>query len=154
MQLFSRQVSHLFQPNTKISRKSIGQRSALAIVCAAVVLSAALAPGLAVPDLAVLPEGAEAATLKLADPMDGIRAQIVFSDRTRINPEAFNFKREREIADDTAKLLKLAIALKAEIENNPDAEPSAEALAKAKQIEKLAKNVKSRMRTNPVLERP
>lgn len=70
------------------------------------------------------------------------------------SPEAFNLMREKAIANDSQKLLKLAIALKAEIDGSSGYEPSADALAKAQEIEKLAKDVKSRMAVNPVLERP
>jgi hypothetical protein len=64
----------------------------------------------------------------------------------KINVEAYNKKREKEIADDSRKLLSLAIALKSDLEQNSDSGPAA--VSKAKQIEKLAHDVKENMKLN------
>lgn len=66
-----------------------------------------------------------------------------------INSEAFNALREKDIAKDIEKLLKLAIALKTELDNRSRGEASADALTKANEIEKLAKQVKGRVCINP-----
>src|SRR3954447_12131619 len=66
---------------------------------------------------------------------------IVIGD-LQLNIEAYNKKREKEIADDSRKLLSLAIALKSDLEQ--DSGPAA--VSKAKQIEKLAHDVKENMK--------
>jgi len=67
-----------------------------------------------------------------------------------MNPEAFNLMREQAITNDSNKLLRLAVALKAEIESSSGQEPRADAMAKAREIEKLARDVKSRMTIDPM----
>ena len=64
---------------------------------------------------------------------------------SRQNFEAINFRRRKQIADDSAKLLTLAIALKAELEKTGNQELSASDLRKAEEIERLAHNVKQTM---------
>ena len=64
----------------------------------------------------------------------------------KINIEAYNKKREKDIADDSRKLLSLAIALNSDLEQNSISGP--EAASKAKQIEKLAHDVKENMKLN------
>jgi hypothetical protein len=161
MQLFTPQVPSLFKRSQNVFRQISLRRAALMITCAAVAVSAALAAGLGPPTDAIpgatggLLEAGQSAELKLANLTGQIEAQIMQSDgKIWPNPEAFNLRREKDIANDSQKLLKLAIALKAEIDGNSGAEPSADALVKAQEIEKLAKDLKSRMAVNPVLERP
>jgi hypothetical protein len=62
----------------------------------------------------------------------------------RLNVDAYNKARKKEIADDTTKLLSLAIALKAELDHSGQA-PLADAVRKANQIEKLARRVRKKM---------
>jgi|KBSMisStandDraft_5_1062788.scaffolds.fasta_scaffold1476978_1 hypothetical protein len=64
----------------------------------------------------------------------------------KINIEAYNRKREKEIADKSRKLLSLAIALKTDLDQDPSSEPSPDAMSKANQIEKLAHDVKENMK--------
>ena len=64
----------------------------------------------------------------------------------RINIDAYNRMREKEIADKSRKLLLLAIALKSDLDQDPSSEPSANARSKAIQIEKLAHDVKENMK--------
>jgi len=64
----------------------------------------------------------------------------------KINIEAYNRKREKDIADDSRKLLSLAMALKLELEQNTSSSPAA--VSKAKQIEKLAHDMKENMKLN------
>lgn len=66
----------------------------------------------------------------------------------RINIEAYNKKREKDIADASGKLLTLAIALRAELERDPSAEKSPNTVRKANEIQKLAHDVKEMMKIN------
>jgi len=69
----------------------------------------------------------------------------------KLNIEAYNKKREKDIADDSRKLLSLAIALNADLERSSGSALSSDAINKAKQIEKLAHDVKENMRINLVI---
>lgn len=160
MQSIPRQVTLLFKARRTPQKLSI-RRSAVTIICAAVLVAAGLEAGSARPPDPVsnlepgYPAGAQFPELKLAMPADGIEAQILLNrPRGGLNPDAFNSLREKEITNDSRKLLTLALALKAEIDSSSAGDPPADAIAKAKEIEKLAKHVKSRMSMNPVLERP
>ncbi|WP_162601210.1 hypothetical protein [Occallatibacter savannae] len=68
----------------------------------------------------------------------------------RINIEAYNKKREKDIAEASGKLLTLAIALRAELERDPSAEGSPNTVRKANEIQKLAHDVKEMMKINMV----
>jgi hypothetical protein len=68
----------------------------------------------------------------------------------KIDIEAYNKKREKDIADASSKLLSLAIALKSDLDQDSSSEPSPSAVSKAKQIEKLAHDVKEAMKLNIV----
>lgn len=68
----------------------------------------------------------------------------------RINIEAYNKKREKDIADASGKLLSLAIALRAELERDPSSKASPNTVRKAHEIEKLAHDVKEMMKINMV----
>ncbi len=61
--------------------------------------------------------------------------------------DAANAARKREIADDSAKLLKLAADLKAEVDKTNKDTLSLAVIRKADEIEKLAHDVKERMKT-------
>jgi hypothetical protein len=67
-----------------------------------------------------------------------------------INVEAYNRRREKQIADASRKLLLLAISLKSELEDTPASGLSLDAIKKAKEIEKLAHDVKEMMRIDIV----
>lgn len=87
--------------------------------------------------------------LAWSDPQMG--GQIVRGDGdVRINVEAYNKKREKDIADASGKLLTLAIALRAELERDPSAEGSPNMVRKANEIQKLAHDVKEMMKINMV----
>ena len=82
-------------------------------------------------------------------PSSGLEAQIVVEKPlVSINVEAFNKKRERDVADASRKLLSLAIALQSELNSGSDDKSSA--VEKANKIEKLAKRVKDEMALNPL----
>lgn len=62
------------------------------------------------------------------------------------NFEAANAQRKKEITDDSAKLLALATALKAEVDKTNKDMLSINVIRKADEIEKLAKSVKDKMK--------
>jgi sugar-specific transcriptional regulator TrmB len=68
---------------------------------------------------------------------------LLASGVTRLNIDAYNKERKREIAADTAKLISLATSLKTELDGG--GAPSREAVHKAEEIEKLARDVKKMM---------
>lgn len=55
-------------------------------------------------------------------------------------------ERQRKMQEDTAKLLKLAEELKAEMEKTNKFQMSVDVIRKAEEIEKLARDVKNRMK--------
>jgi hypothetical protein len=60
--------------------------------------------------------------------------------------EAANVERKKQIADDSAKLLKLATDLKTEVDKTDKDTLSLNVIRKADEIEKLAHNVKEKMK--------
>ena len=60
--------------------------------------------------------------------------------------EAANAERKKQIADDSSKLLTMAIALKAEVDKTTKDTLSLNVIRKAEEIEKLAHNVKEKMK--------
>lgn len=62
------------------------------------------------------------------------------------NPDAVNAERRKQIADESAILLKLATDLKAEVDKTTKDTLSLYVIRKADQIEKLAHNVKEQMK--------
>jgi hypothetical protein len=70
-----------------------------------------------------------------------------------VNVEAYNKKREKDIADASRKLLSLAISLKSDLDHNPGSGLSPDVIKKAKEIEKLAHDVKETMRINIISPR-
>jgi hypothetical protein len=85
---------------------------------------------------------------EIAGAGSGLGAQIPVVDDVpvKINIEAFNKKRERDIAEDSRKLVSLAIELKSEV--NSESELTPETVHKVKEIEKLAHKVKETMTIN------
>jgi len=81
-----------------------------------------------------------------------------FSDQERMRQEqrsqqgiaAINALRKKQVTDDTAKLLKLATDLKAEIDNTDKDTVSHDTLHKAESIEKLARSIKQKMSTSAI----
>ncbi len=64
----------------------------------------------------------------------------------KANFDAVNSERKRQIADDSAKLLKLASDLKSEVDKTSKDTLSLGVIRKADEIEKLAHNVKEKMK--------
>ncbi len=60
--------------------------------------------------------------------------------------EAANEERKKQLSDDSAKLLTLAMALKAEVDKTNKDMLSLNVIRKADEIEKLARNVKEKMK--------
>ena len=73
---------------------------------------------------------------------------VTTSNDVKINIEAYNKKREKDIAEASGKLLTLAIALRAELERDPSAQGSPNTVRKANEIQKLAHDVKEMMKIN------
>lgn len=63
---------------------------------------------------------------------------------------AANALRQKQVAEDSAKLVKLATELKAELDKSGNDTLSASALRKASAIEKLARNIKQKMNLNVI----
>lgn len=150
------QVFPFLSKSTNTLRKTTIGRSVITIVCASAMVMAGVVTGLmrqagATPNLGLPNPGAvRLPALKLGNAVDGIAAQMIMNGpRTGLNPEFFNALRQRAVTKDSQKLLRLAIALKAEIDGSSGTEPPPDAIAKAKEIEKLAKDVKSKMTVNP-----
>ena len=64
----------------------------------------------------------------------------------KANFEAVNMERKRQIADDSARLLKLATDLKTEVDKTSKDTLSLGVIRKAEEIEKLARTVKEKMK--------
>jgi hypothetical protein len=64
----------------------------------------------------------------------------------KANVAAANLERKKQIADDSAKLVKLATDLKAEVDKTSKDTLSVGVIRKAEEIEKLAHNVKEKMK--------
>ena len=85
-----------------------------------------------------------------------LNRQPDFSDQERMRQEqrsqqgiaAINALRKKQVTDDTAKLLKLATDLKAEIDSTDKDTVSHDTLHKAESIEKLARSIKQKMSTS------
>jgi hypothetical protein len=65
------------------------------------------------------------------------------------NGEAANVERRKQIADDSARLLKMATELKAEVDKTTKDTLSLSVIRKADEIEKLAHAVKEKMKLAP-----
>jgi len=75
-------------------------------------------------------------------------AQMAMRDQQgkKANYEAANLERKRQIADDSARLLKLATDLKTEVDKTSKDTLSLGVIRKAEEIEKLARSVKEKMK--------
>ena len=89
-------------------------------------------------------------SLEIASQFTGLAAQIVIDDPGfRIDNEAFNKHREQQIAEDSRKLLSLAIEVRAELAQTPGDSLPLDTVRKIKEIEKLARSVKEKMQIDP-----
>lgn len=151
MQLFPRQVPFLCKAEKHHSRQFPAQGFPKLFVCLTALIAIGIAAAVARPLPSEEPVFSADGMQEFRIPdLAGSSGQAAMSGHTfAISSNAFNSMREKEIAKDTAKLLQLAIALKTELNSDSGSEPSAAALAKASEIEKLAKHVKSKMTINP-----
>lgn len=78
------------------------------------------------------------------DPNDQMQMQGQQSKKAK--QEAANKERQRQIAEDAARLLELATELKAEVDKTDKDTLSLSVIRKAETIEKLAKGVKEKMK--------
>lgn len=83
-----------------------------------------------------------------ANRLPNVNDQMRMRERKKMqqNFDAANLERRKQIADDSTKLVTLAIALKAEMDNNSSDTLSANEVRKAEEIEKLARDVKEKMK--------
>jgi hypothetical protein len=83
-----------------------------------------------------------------ASRMPDANAQMAMHDQQnkKASVEAANVERKKQIAEDSAKLLKLATDLKAEVDKTSKDTLSVGVIRKAEEIEKLAHNVKEKMK--------
>ena len=97
------------------------------------------APGMPVRDVMPSPQ-----PNRLPDANDQMRMRD--QQAKEQNFAAANAERKRQIAEDSAKLLKLATDLKAEVDKTSKDTLSLNVIRKADEIEKLAHNVKEKMK--------
>ena len=128
------------------------KNSAPKLLCLGAILSLVCAANSSHSDNAsITPRDRGVGDFSLASGSSGLQTQIMTAEpRSRINVDGFNRQREKDIANDSRKLLSLAIALKAELDNSPDARLSPDAAGKARKIEKLAHDVKRKMQMAPL----
>lgn len=83
-----------------------------------------------------------------ANPMPDKNAQMQMHEQQakQQNFEAANTERKRQLSDDSARLLTLAMSLKAEVDKTNKDTLSLSVIRKADEIEKLAHNVKEKMK--------
>jgi hypothetical protein len=118
------------------------------LVFIVVLITAAFAPvvGSEPPQATQLPNGPRNLPEfinRLPDANDEAR---MHQDKTgQANFDAANAQRKKEVSEDTAKLVKLANDLKAEIDSTDKDTLSVSAIKKAEAIEKLAKSLKQKM---------
>jgi hypothetical protein len=80
-------------------------------------------------------------------PLDANQIMTMHDQQSKkANVQAANVERKRQIADDSAKLLKLATDLKAEVDKTSKDTLSLGVIRKAEEIEKLAHSVKEKMK--------
>lgn len=114
----------------------------MACVCAVVMLTGAAPPGQQTPNPDkpyLMPEAN-----RLPDKNDQMMMQEQQAKKQDF--EAANAARKKQIADDSAKLLTLAIALKSEVDKTDKDTLSLSVIRKAEAIEKLAHAVREKMK--------
>lgn len=125
------------------------------VVVFAVVLSGAgMLASRASAQSSTFPPPPSQSTGKLPSPLGGAqddnsplnRDPLAAQQETRRQRAAID-ERQRKMQEDTAKLLQLAEELKAEMEKTNKFQMSLEVIRKAEEIEKLARDVKNRMKS-------
>jgi hypothetical protein len=124
-------------------RSRIATAGGLMLVAAIALLTGAAQPGQAPsqnPDKPyLLPEAN-----RLPDANDQMKMRT--QDAKQQSFDAANTERKKQISDDSTKLLTLAMALKAEVDKTNKDMLSLNVIRKADEIEKLARNVKEKMK--------
>ncbi len=153
MEIFDRQAPLFARSGLKCSQATCFKQSTVKIYSAiAILLLVGAANSGHSDDAMVNIKGVKAAQWTLANACSGTNAQMLVSGRAfRINIDGFNRQRDIDIAKDSRKLLSLAIALKAELDQNPGENGSPAAVSKVEAIEKLARDVKEKMQLTPEL---
>jgi hypothetical protein len=108
-------------------------------LCAGAALSGAQSPSLNPDRPTVSPEAN-----RLPDPNQQMKMRQ--HDEKQQNFDAANAARKKELSDESAQLLTLAMALKAEVDKTNKNMLSLNVIRKADEIEKLAHNVKEKMK--------
>jgi hypothetical protein len=112
------------------------------MLAALVLLTAAAGPGQQTPNPDKPRIGPEVNRVPDANDQMKMREQQVKQQ----NFEAANAERKKQLADDSARLLTLAMSLKAEVDKTSKDTLSINVIRKADEIEKLAHNVKEKMK--------
>ena len=122
------------------------QRQRLVLIAASITLALAPIVGSEPPQATQLPNGPRNIPEFLNRLPDTNDAARMHQDKTgQANFDAANAQRKKEVSEDTAKLVKLAADLKAEIDSTDKDTLSVSAIKKAEAIEKLAKSLKQKM---------
>lgn len=137
----------LGQAGARSNDRRSGRRWVRALACFAALVAFAgiahpgqhTAPGMPIRD--------EMPTAKDNQPPDANAVMEMREAQTqKQNFEAANIERKKQIAEDSAKLLKLATALKTEVDKTTKDTLSLNVIRKADEIEKLAHAVKEKMK--------
>ena len=98
------------------------------------------------------PQSGNSQTTPAGPPRSWTSSQVVFTPppTAQSNFAAANAERKKQIAVDSARLLKLATDLKAEVDKTDKDTLSLNVIRKADEIEKLAHNVKEKMKLTVV----
>jgi len=121
--------------------------SASACVCLALALAlTGAAQNQATPGGALRMEKVEDPTPINQAPDSNSQMQMRNDEQKRLSYSQANVERRKQIADDSAKLLKLATDLKSEVDKTSKDTLSLNVIRKADEIEHLAHNVKEKMK--------
>lgn len=126
------------------SQPFVGRRGWISGTFAVLVLQASVAGGGALQNKGYpqLPPDAQ----RIPDAVE--QSKINEKQTAKQNFEAVNAERKRQIADDTTRLLRMALDLKLEVDKTNKDTLSLDVIRKADAIEKLARDVKEKMKVS------
>lgn len=133
----SRITTHRADPLLSLVRRGLGPAAGLAVL---MTLIAVAQPPQQTPSLSDKPPEAN----RLPDKNDQVEQPDYQAKKQNIG--AASAQREKQIAEDTSKLLELATQLKAEIDKTSKDTLSINVIRKAESIEKLAKDFKEKVK--------
>ena len=142
-------VEHGNEPQMERGARMDRRLAPWAGICLAIGATAAIA---AIAQSSIAPGGAlRTDKIELPTPINqppDANAQMELKDKQASQPNfaAANAERRKQIADDSARLLKLATELKAEVDKTTKDTLSLTVIHKADEIEKLAHGVKEKMK--------